>query len=140
LDAIERGQYRPGVKLGRKITTRVSFYVWLPSGQFSPKDGVAEPTSQSKAMESFYLISQRSPELPPKWNKPLGLCGIQLTVDTTGEPVNLKALCMTEPELAGSAIAAVRKWRFKPAKIEGKPFQVTLRVPILFRGSGSSAP
>ena len=35
--------------------------------------------------------------------------------------------------LTGEAERAVRKWRYEPAKVDGKPVSVTLEIPISFR-------
>jgi protein TonB len=42
------------------------------------------------------------------------------------------------PSLDAAAMAAVRHWRFTPARQAGKMVSSTIRVPVLFRLTGNS--
>jgi protein TonB len=63
-----------------------------------------------------------------------GICLIQLIVDAYGMPQNVHIIKSLEPSLDQSAIEAVKKYRFKPAMIDGtRPVPVVVNVEVNFR-------
>jgi len=42
------------------------------------------------------------------------------------------SLLSGDPQLADAAMAAVRKWRFKPYTVKGKKMAVRTQVPVTF--------
>lgn len=58
---------------------------------------------------------------------------LSVSVDEGGRPVSVaKARSCGCAELDDAAIAAVRKWRFHPAKMNGQPVAARLQVPVRF--------
>ncbi len=57
---------------------------------------------------------------------------IEFIVTTKGNVVDAHVLRATEPEFGGAALAAVERWRFRPGKVEGRPVNVRMQVPIVF--------
>jgi TonB family protein len=66
-------------------------------------------------------------------NRISGDCVIGVTVDILGIPQNVHVVTSLEPSLDENAVAAVRKWRYTPAKINGNrvPFASTVKVTFV---------
>lgn len=132
LDAMPHWQFRPGVTLGQKVATRIETIVWLPQGNFSSREGFSLPLAGTEVSIQPVAVSQKAPTIPQGWSKKRGLCGVQLTVSAQGEPTDVRIVSATEPELAESSLAAVKKWRFKAGTVGGRPTPMTIRIPIVF--------
>ncbi|MEK0450000.1 MAG: hypothetical protein RL088_2268 [Verrucomicrobiota bacterium] len=72
----------------------------------------------------------------PAAAKKAGISGtviLSVSVDESGRPVSVtKARGCGCAELDDAAMAAVRKWRFNPAKMNGQPVAARLQVPVRF--------
>ena len=62
-----------------------------------------------------------------------GICSISLIVDRNGLPQNAKVLKPLDYGLDQNALAAVNKYRFKPAVKSGEPVSVMITVKVNFR-------
>ena len=72
-----------------------------------------------------------------------GTVVLGLIVDTDGIPRNIRVLRSLGYGLDERAVDTVRKWRFNPAKKDGKPVAVEIDVQVNFRlldGPGSTRP
>jgi TonB family protein len=58
---------------------------------------------------------------------------LSLVVDTQGKPRNINVTQSAGKDLDGSALAAIGRWRFKPATCDGKPMPVEINVRLEFR-------
>jgi protein TonB len=56
---------------------------------------------------------------------------LQVVIDTTGKPTNIKVL-QGDPILAEAAMDAVRQWRYEPYTIKKKPVEVETTILIQF--------
>lgn len=61
-----------------------------------------------------------------------GTAVLQLIVTTDGTPSDIKVLKSLGPGFDAKAIAAVQKWKFVPAKKDGKPVAVQIQVEVEF--------
>lgn len=61
-----------------------------------------------------------------------GMVTMSITVDEKGNVSNAIVKKSTRPEFEQPAIDAVSKWKFEPAKKDGKPVQVQVVVPVKF--------
>ena len=61
-----------------------------------------------------------------------GMVTMSITVDEKGNVLNPVVKKSTRPEFEQPAIDAVSKWRFEPAKKDGKPVQVQVVIPVKF--------
>jgi TonB family protein len=61
-----------------------------------------------------------------------GTVGIALAVGTDGLPHDLRILCSSIPDSNEIAVNAIKKWRFVPAKKDGKPVPVAIEVDVSF--------
>lgn len=78
------------------------------------------------------VVQQVQPEHPTKGFRISGAVLIGLVVGSNGEPRDVHVVKSLEKEIDESAVAAVRKWRFEPARKDGVPVAVRVSVEIRF--------
>ena len=61
-----------------------------------------------------------------------GMVTMSLTVDEKGNVANAVVKKSTRPEFEQPAIDAVSRWKFEPAKKDGKPVAVQVVIPVKF--------
>ncbi len=61
-----------------------------------------------------------------------GVVSIVLVVDEAGEVLAAEVGKTSHEEFTGPALDAIRRWKFKPAKLEGKPVKVKVTIPVRF--------
>ena len=61
-----------------------------------------------------------------------GMVTMSITVDESGSVQNAIVKKSTRPEFEQPAIDAVSKWKFEPAKKDGKPVSVQVVIPVKF--------
>ena len=61
---------------------------------------------------------------------------VEMTVDSTGKPSNLKVLQSLGPVMDHNVLAAVGLYRFKPGTLDGAPTAVPLNLHVVLRTSG----
>ena len=101
------------------------------TGDYLPADQVDSPPTVSE---------QTPPEFPSVMAKARidGKAIIALIVTATGKPEQVQVEQATHPLFAASALAAVKRWRFKPAMKDGHPVASTLSLPLEFRRDTSA--
>jgi sulfatase modifying factor 1 len=62
-----------------------------------------------------------------------GVVVLSIDIDVTGHPVNPRVVHSLGYGLDEKAIEAVKKWKFEPARQDGKPIQLTVTVEVNFR-------
>ena len=81
------------------------------------------------------LLSRVLPEYPPR-ARALAVEGqvlLEMVLDRDGRPEADVRIVRSLPLLDAAAIAAVRQWRFRPARdAEGRPVRVVMQVPVRF--------
>ena len=76
--------------------------------------------------------------ITPKYPEELKKKGIEgtvmldVTVDKSGNVCNVKVAESVNKLLDGSAVNAVKQWKFKPALSKGKPVKTTVKIPVAF--------
>ncbi|MDQ1468721.1 MAG: periplasmic protein TonB [Bryobacterales bacterium] len=78
------------------------------------------------------VIRQVQPEHPARGFRISGAVLIGLVVGSNGEPRDVHVVKSLEKEIDQSAVEAVQKWRFEPAKKDGKPVAAKVSVEIRF--------
>lgn len=76
-------------------------------------------------------INARQPELPYYLTLESGRVELQVTLDRSGTPKSVQALNFSNRDLVKFCVAAVEKWKFKPALKDGKPVIARVVVPIV---------
>ena len=61
---------------------------------------------------------------------------VEMTVDATGKPSNLKIVNSLGPAMDHNVLAAVGQYRFTPGTLDGLPTAVPVNLHVLLRSSG----
>lgn len=61
-----------------------------------------------------------------------GVVTVKCSIDAQGNVVDAKVEKSTNAGFEPAAIAAVKKWKFKPAKLDGNAVGITVAIPIKF--------
>jgi TonB family protein len=69
-----------------------------------------------------------------------GYAVVDFVVTTTGDVANARVMSTNDDRFAEAALAAVNKWKFRPAIENGMPVSHHLRVPIQFRPEDPDVP
>ena len=83
-------------------------------------------------------ITSAPPHYPQElWDAMIeGSVVIEGRIGEDGVPTALEVVAPVHPDFAKAALATVSQWRFEPAKQDGDPLSVPLKVTINFRLSG----
>ena len=77
------------------------------------------------------LLSGKSPRFPPGGTIE-GICRLSVIVEANGKPGAIQVARTLRADYDEKAIKAVRKYRFAPGTLEGKPVEVRIYVEINF--------
>ena len=80
------------------------------------------PHPKTSSFEAAELVSAADDPRYPFHSIAIGTVVLEITVDEKGTVENVRAL-REIPSLTETAVESVRKWRFKPATLEGKPIR-----------------
>ena len=61
-----------------------------------------------------------------------GEVSVSCTIDVRGKVINARAVRSSSKEFEAAAVAAVEKWKFRPAMKNGKAIEFDMEVPIVF--------
>jgi TonB family protein len=81
-------------------------------------------------------VVDRSPPEYPMAMRYSGIRGevlVDFVVDIEGRTRNVFVLRSLNPAFDDSAVEAVRKWRFEPARVDGVPVNTHMQVPVVFQ-------
>jgi len=80
------------------------------------------------------VVFQPAPQYPPEMKKKKiqGTVYVLFIVDKTGRVCDPKIQKSDNPAFDVPAMGAVKRWRFEPGKVGGRPVQFRMRVPITF--------
>lgn len=93
-------------------------------------------TATSYAAEKKWDVQPKikksvSPKNP---NKITGMVSATIVIKEDGSVGDAKIAKSTDPLLDQPVIDALKKWRFHPAQLDGKPIECTIKVPFKFQG------
>jgi len=60
---------------------------------------------------------------------------VEMTVDATGKPSNLKILQSLGPVMDHNVLAAVSQYRFTPGTLDGQPTSIPVNLEVVLRSS-----
>lgn len=90
--------------------------------------------SERDTYEAPKLIKSKYPKYPSQARQLKGgRVSVAISIDKNGVVELAKIISSTDPIFEKPAVDAVRKWRFLPAKINGKEARVSLTVPFRFK-------
>ncbi|HWA24804.1 MAG TPA: energy transducer TonB, partial [Lacunisphaera sp.] len=92
----------------------------------SPK--VDEPPAPVRTFMPEYPDSLRNAKVN-------GLVSVMIVIDETGDVIAAEVAKTSHEDFAEPAVTAVRRWKFKPAKLEGKSVKVKVTIPVRFAAS-----
>jgi protein TonB len=100
--------------------------VWLLS--------VGPSTFAQSKTEPPVPVRTVAPEFPENLRRDgvQGIVTVKCTVDEQGGVIDPTIEKSSNPAFEKSAVAALKKWRFKPATQGGKPIAVQITIPIKF--------
>ncbi len=79
------------------------------------------------------LTHSIDPKFPPRGERGSGgLCTLSVVVGLDGKPHDIAVLTSLSPQYDSNAIAALAKYRFKPATLDGRPTAVKITVEMSF--------
>lgn len=61
-----------------------------------------------------------------------GLAAVSCVIDETGNVISSKVTKSSHPGFEKAALDAIEKWKFKPAKKDGKAVKVRVTIPFRF--------
>ena len=96
---------------------------------------VAEITDVSpKVDEAPAPLRTFAPDYPTALRdaKVNGVVSVVLVVDETGEVLAAEVSKSSHDDFKGPALDAIRRWKFKPAKLDGKAVKVKVTIPVRF--------
>lgn len=93
--------------------------------------GRAAPSSEERA------VPLRTP--PPEYPLSLrqakveGIVALELKVSTSGDVIDAKVINTSDARLNPYALRAVKRWKFRAAKVDDTPVECVVQVPLSFR-------
>jgi TonB family protein len=123
-NALKQWRFAPARKGGQPVAAdfRVAFH-------FFP----AMAPVPTKAMPP--RVVRQEPPIYPYGLRKSGIVGevlVGFVVDSKGNVVNAIAVRSNSPAFNEAAVEAVRKWKFEPAIVDGRPVNCRMTVPIVF--------
>jgi protein TonB len=114
----------------RLITSLILCAAAMVTGLFAED----APTKVSSQAAASAVLTKVEPEYPPvaKQLRLEGKVDLEAIVDETGAVVKVETID-GNPVLARAATEALKRWKFKPFIIDGKPTKVTAPVSVSFR-------
>jgi protein TonB len=94
---------------------------------------VTSALAQTKA-EPPVPVRTVAPEYPSELRREgvSGLVMVKCTIDVQGNVTETTIEKSSNAAFEQPAVAAVKKWKFKPAKQDGNPVAITVSIPIKF--------
>jgi protein TonB len=104
----------------------------LPITTSIPRPFQQPVVDQSPEIVPARLLQQVAPKYPPRWT---GAGDVKLTasIDEHGNVFDVKSEGAPNALLSAAAEAAVYKWRYTPATVNGKPVKSETRITIRFK-------
>jgi protein TonB len=95
-----------------------------PSGLYRAEYDIAKP----------FFTSQVFPEYPegPRLRGITGVVIVDYIIGVDGRVREVRVLQDPHPDLTKAAVSAIRRWRVKPAMVDGRPVEVIHKLSIIF--------
>ncbi len=112
--------------------------VWAVDGGASVPAGAAKARAEVfdlKAVDQAPVASYTArPRFPTQLRRE-GISGqatVRFVVDTKGNVADARVVDATHPSFGEAAVASVSQWKFRPGKINGRPVNTRMQLPIVF--------
>jgi len=95
---------------------------------------MADDTVYTKVDVNPVPVKTPPPEFPYQMKRDgvSGVVAVMIVIDETGAVASCTISKSSNPAFEDPAVAAVKKWKFKPAQKDGAPVKMKLTVPIRF--------
>lgn len=77
--------------------------------------------------------TSRPPPPYPKGQRIDGEVELEVIIATDGAVIDVKIVSATNTSFADSAVDTIKKWRYRPGKIDGRPVCIVARVTSSFK-------
>jgi TonB family protein len=127
LDCLPRWEFIPAKRGEQPVAVRLRFPVGLPSSEkrifaLTAVDEMPKPISQKRPV---YPFSSRKAGQEAR-------VLVRYVVNAEGNVEDVDVRERSSRECTDAAVAAVRTWKYTPAKRQGKPVAVEMVLPIIF--------
>lgn len=94
----------------------------------------AAPANAQSKIEPPIPIRTVAPEIPKELQRDgvSGIVMVRCAIDEKGDVIDVQVEKSSQPELEQPALAATRKWKFRPAQQDGRPVAIKVSIPIRF--------
>jgi len=89
--------------------------------------------------QSLRIVEPRDPVFPPRLMQlavTQGEARVVISVDPKGALTEWLVTGYTRPEFATAAVAAIKEWRFEPARLRGEPMGVIVELTFHYTAQG----
>jgi TonB family protein len=94
-----------------------------------------EVEAEKRRPDRYPVATYQSRAVYPYESRAAGRAGevsVSYTIDVRGKVINARAVRSSSKEFEAAAVAAVEKWKFRPAMKNGKAIEIDMEVPIVF--------
>jgi TonB family protein len=91
--------------------------------------------AEKRRPDRYPVATYQSRAVYPYESRAAGRTGevsVSCTIDVRGKVINARAVRSSSKEFEAAAVAAVEKWKFRPAMKNGKAIEFDMEVPIVF--------
>ena len=95
----------------------------------------SEAAAEKRRPDRYAIATHQVRPVYPFESRSAGRAGeviVSFTIDVRGKVINARAVRSSSKEFEGAAVAAVEKWKYRPAMKNGKTIECDLQVPIVF--------
>ncbi len=126
--ALKAWRFAPARKAGQAVPAgiRVAFLCYPPAAPVPANQSPPRVVSQAKPIYPFAQVA----------NGLKGEVRLEFVVDRTGKVVNPVVVQSSNPAFDQPAIDALLKWKFEPARVDGRAVNTKMAVPIIFEIDG----
>lgn len=131
LKAMNRLRFEPAKFNGHPVPVRIFVEFTFPRGEGIAHPNIVQrktPIEPPTALNSMWVTYPRS----ARKRRIKGTVAIAFVVTKEGNPVDLHLVRPVSNDLDESAMRAVRRLRFKPATVEGKPVPSYVTIEVKF--------
>ena len=135
VQAVATWRFEPPRKGGQPVVTKAR----IPLGFSLKKAPAPKPAHEARpeqtAMEILpKLVHPVTPEYPGEHlrDRVEGTATVRLTVEATGAVSNVHVVSESHPGFGAATVAAVKQWRFEPARKGGQPVACTFEREVRF--------
>jgi protein TonB len=114
------------------LTLNLMFFAHVPAFAQAPAPGDEPVVALGPGVTPPRVVHQVQPEHPAKGFRISGTVLISVIVTSSGAPKDPRIVKSLEKDVDQSAVDAIQKWQFEPARKDGQPVATKVTVEIRF--------